>query len=57
MYGYEEDDDYENDEGSDDENDEDEDFVGIYLLNTSLEKLYDCLLAYKNSLKKHFLIM
>lgn len=49
IYG---DEDYEGEEESGDENEEDvwedEDFEGICLLNTSLEKLCDCLLAYKN---------
>ncbi len=52
IYGDEEDDDYEGEEESGDENEEDvwedEGFEGIYLLNTSLEKLCDCLLVYKN---------
>ena len=54
IYGdeEEEDEDYESDveNSAEDAEDvcDDEDFEGIYLLNTSLEKLYDCLLAYRS---------
>lgn len=48
MYADEEDDEDENyDDESSEDTYEDEDFDGICLLNSSLEKLYDCLLAYR----------
>lgn len=35
------------------ETDDDEEFEGIILMNTSLETLYECLLAYKEFVNKH----
>lgn len=59
IYGEEDDDESgansgEND-GTEDEETEDEEFEGIILMNTSLEKLYECLLAYRSFLDKHVL--
>lgn len=48
IYGDEEvDEDESDDDESSEDTYEDEDFDGICLLNSSLEKLYDCLLAYR----------